>query len=118
MKVTLTLIAMIGCTVLANLLLKTGASASAQGNGEVGGLIALLNWRTVAGLASFGVAGLLYAVVLRWLPLNIAVSFAAAQFVAVVLASTFVLDESIAGAQWIGVVLISLGIVFIGWSQH
>jgi drug/metabolite transporter (DMT)-like permease len=104
---------MIICTVVANLLLKTGAAMSSSGH-----FTALINWRVVAGLGTFGLAGILYAVVLRWLPLNVAISFAAAQYVGVLVASWLVLRESIAAPQWLGVVLIASGIVVIGWSQR
>ena len=113
MKAAIALIAMISCTVIANLLLKTGAAIAGTGN-----IAALLNWRVVAGLATFGIAGVLYAVVLRWLPLNVAISFAAAQYVGVLIASSLVLREPIALAQWCGVILITSGILVIGWSQR
>lgn len=116
MKIVITFATMITFTVIANLLMKAGATAaSAPG---VSFLMTFLNWRTIAGLASFGVAGLLYAVILRWLPLNVAQSFAAAQFVAVILASLLVLGERIAPIQSAGILLIALGIAFVGWSQQ
>ena len=116
MKVVLTFTTMIAFTVVANLLLKAGATAASSSGASV--LMTFLNWRTIAGLASFGVAGLLYAVVLRWLPLNVAQSFAAAQFVAVILASLLVLGERATTMQLAGIFLIALGIAFVGWTQH
>ena len=116
MKIAFTLLAMISFTVAANLLMKLGATASALPNAHF--MDAFLNWRTLCGLASFGIAGLLYAVVMRWLPLNVAQSYAAAQFVAVVVASALVLGEHIHYRQWIGIVLITAGIVIVGWSQR
>ena len=113
MKVAIAFIAMISLTVMANLLLKVGAAVPSGA-----GLAFLLNWRTIGGLASFGAAGLLYAVVLRWVPLNVAVSFLAAQYIAVLLASWVILDERIAGPQWLGVAFIASGIVITGWSQR
>lgn len=106
-KIVLTFIAMISFTVLANLLLKTGAVAPH-----------LLNWRVFAGLGSFALAACFYVLVLQWLPLNVAQSFAAAQFVAVILASALVLAEPIGAAQWTGITLIALGIAVVGWSQQ
>jgi len=116
MKVVLTFATMISFTVVANLLLKTGASAASSSGASV--LMTFMNWRTIAGLASFGVAGLLYAVVLRWLPLNVAQSFAAAQFVAVILASLLVLGERVTTMQLAGIFFIAVGIAFVGWTQH
>jgi len=114
MKIVATMVAMISCTVLANLLLKTGAVATSGTPGFSG----FANWRVVVGLASFGLAGLLYAVVLRWLPLNVAQSFAAAQFIAVIVASALVLSEPISAGQWLGIALIAAGIVTVGVTSQ
>jgi undecaprenyl phosphate-alpha-L-ara4N flippase subunit ArnE len=78
-KTTFLLVAMISCTVLANLLMKLGADDASSGT-----LLGFMSWRTFAGLAAFGFA----AAALRFLPLNAAQSYAAAQFVAVILASS------------------------------
>ena len=114
MKVVLTFIAMITFTVIANLLLKTGATAAPT----QGYITHLFNWRILTGLFSFATAACFYILVLQWLPLNVAQSFAAAQFVAVILASTWVLSEPIGAAQWTGITLIALGIAIVGWSQQ
>lgn len=114
MKVILVLLAMITFTVIANLLLKTGAVAG----GTDGPITRLVNWRVILGLVSFGTAACFYIIILQWLPLNVAQSFAAAQFVAVILASAILLSEPIGTAQWIGIALIALGIGVVGWSQN
>ncbi len=114
MKVLLVFLAMIGFTVTANLLLKTGAAAGGPGQP----IIHLLNWRIALGLASFGLAACFYIVILQWLPLNVAQSFAAAQFIAVILASTWLLSEPIGFSQWLGISLIASGIAVVGWSQQ
>jgi multidrug transporter EmrE-like cation transporter len=103
-------IGMIACTVAANLLMKQGAMVPAADRVILG----VLGWTSVAGLAMFGVSGLIYSWVLRFLPLNVAQSFAAAQFVAVILASSAVLAEPITAARWIGILLIALGILLVG----
>lgn len=114
MKVLLVLLAMISFTVIANLLLKTGAVAGGPGQP----LTHLLNWRVILGLASFGMAACFYIVILQWLPLNVAQSFAAAQFIAVIVASAWLLSESIGFGQWLGISLIAAGIAVVGWSQQ
>jgi drug/metabolite transporter (DMT)-like permease len=114
-KIVLTFIAMISFTVLANLLLKTGATLANPGQGA---FQHLLNWRVFLGLCSFGLAACFYVLVLQWLPLNVAQSFAAAQFVAVILASALVLSEPIGPPQWLGITLIALGIAVVGWSRQ
>lgn len=114
MKALLVFIAMISFTVIANLLLKMGAVAGGPGQQ----LTHLLNWRVALGLASFGLAACFYIVILQWLPLNVAQSFAAAQFIAVILASTWLLSEPIGFSQWLGISLIAIGIAVVGWSQQ
>ncbi len=115
MKTTLTIAGMITFTVIANLLLKTGAVAGRESGGAW--WEQLLNWRIAAGFASFAVAALFYTLVLRTVPLNVAQSFTAAQFVAIILASALVLAEPISAARWAGIALIACGIAIVGWSQ-
>jgi drug/metabolite transporter (DMT)-like permease len=101
-------------TVIANLLLKTGAVMGRDAGGAW--WEQLLNWRVVAGFASFGAAALFYTILLRTVPLNVAQSFTAAQYVAVILASALVLSEPINAARWVGIFLIAGGIAIVGWS--
>lgn len=115
MKIVLMFVAMISCTVIANLLLKTGAVTGDSGRE---GMAHLLNWRVLLGLMTFGMAALFYLLILRWLPLNVAQSFTAAQFVAVILASAWILSEPINRGQWVGIGLIAVGIVTVGLSQR
>ena len=105
---------MISFTVVANLLLKVGASAQGAADGA---WLALFNWKVFLGLVSFGMAALIYVVLLRGLPLNVAQSFTAAQFIAVILASAVILSEPIRLGQWIGIALIALGITVVGWTR-
>lgn len=114
MKTFLMFVVMIGCTVIANLLLKSGATADEV---RQTGLAGLLNWRVVLGLLAFGSAAMIYLLLLRWIPLNVAQSFAAAQFIAVILASAVVLSEPIRAGQWVGIALIALGITVVGWTR-
>jgi undecaprenyl phosphate-alpha-L-ara4N flippase subunit ArnE len=115
MKVAAAFLAMVSLTVAANLLLKTGATSTV---GSGWSFLAILNWRSMLGLASFGCAGVIYAILLRWLPLNVAQSFAAIQFVGVIVASALVLSEPISRPQWIGILMIAAGIATVGWSRY
>jgi drug/metabolite transporter (DMT)-like permease len=115
MRTALVIVAMFTFTVTANLLLKTGAVMGRDAGGAW--WEQLLNWRVVAGFASFGVAALFYTVLLRTVPLNVAQSFTAAQYVAIILASAVVLSEPISAARWLGIFLIASGIAIVGWSQ-
>lgn len=115
MKIVLTFVTMIAFTVIANLLMKLGATG--MDAGTAGFIARLFSWRVLLGLGFFGTAAMLYLIILSWVPLNVAQSFAAAQFVAVVLASSVVLSEPINSAQWIGIVCIAVGIAIVGWSH-
>jgi drug/metabolite transporter (DMT)-like permease len=112
MQLPLTFIAMIACTVVANLLLKAGARPVPSEPL----LFGVFSWKLVAGLGVFACAALLYAWVLRWVPLNVAQSFASAQFVAVILASALVLAEPIPVWRWLGIGLIAAGILVVAVS--
>jgi drug/metabolite transporter (DMT)-like permease len=115
MKTALNVGAMITFTVIANLLLKTGAVLGREAGGAWWDQ--LINWRIVAGFSSFAAAAVFYTLVLRDVPLNVAQSFTAAQFVAIVLASALVLGEPITGVRWAGMAMIACGIAIVGWSR-
>jgi undecaprenyl phosphate-alpha-L-ara4N flippase subunit ArnE len=115
MRIVLLIAVMITFTVIANLLMKTGAVLGRDAGGSW--ISQVLHWRIVGGLACFAAGAIVYIVVLRTLPLNVAQSFAAAQFIAVILASALVLSEPIGAAQWIGILLIACGIAIVGWSN-
>lgn len=106
------LIAMISCTVTANLLMKLGATTPAAERLFFG----LVDWKMAVGVTTFACAAVLYAVLLETIPLNVAQSLAAAQFVAVIVASNQVLAEPISPARWVGVALIAAGIFIAGAS--
>jgi len=114
MKILLAFLAMISCTVAANLLMKTGASAQGA---AADFLSKATSWPVLLGVACFAAAAVLYVFILSWLPLNVAQSFAAAQFIAVIVAARIFLAEPIGELQWLGIALISLGIGIVGWSR-
>jgi len=108
------LAAVVGFAVAANLMLKLGAAVPASQRVVLG----LLGWQSIAGLMLFGCGGLLYAVLLRVVPLNIAQSFTAAQFIGVVMAAGLLLSEPISPARWFGIACIAIGILVIGLSAQ
>lgn len=114
MKIAITLFVMISCTVAANLLTKIGAATR---SGERFALFGLLDVYTLTGMVFFGLAFVFYAIVLRWLPLNVAQSLASLQYVAVILTARLVLGEAIGLIQWIGVALIIAGVATISWTR-
>src|SRR5260370_5502877 len=75
--------AMIAFTVAANLTLKLGAGVPPAERV----LLGVLGWKSAAGLALFGCSGIIYALLLRRVPLTIAQAFPAARFVGVVISA-------------------------------
>lgn len=106
------LLAMIGCTVVANLLMKMGHTDRPNPL-----LLNVISTRTLLGLVAFGCAAVLYTLILKVLPLNVAQSFAAVQFVAVICAATLILGEPIGIGRWMGIALIAAGIFVVALSN-
>lgn len=102
------------CTVAANLLLKLGAAVPRAERVFCG----VLGWESAAGLALFGCGGILYAILLRSVPLNVAQVFTAAQFIGVIAVSNLVLGEPIPLVRWLGIACVSLGILLVGFTAH
>jgi drug/metabolite transporter (DMT)-like permease len=111
MKVVGLFAALVACTVAGNLLLKHGARQPGLANAWP---LSVVNLWVLAGAAVFACGLLAYAAALRVLPLNVAQAFAAAQFIAVIVASTVLLGEPIGLVRWIGIALIAIGIVVVG----
>jgi len=107
-------IGVVSFTILANLMLKIGAAAPPADRLFFG----VLGWRSVAGLALFGCAGMLYAILLRSISLNLAQVFSAAQFVGVVLAAGLVLGEPISATRWLGIAFVAFGILLVGLTAR
>lgn len=111
MKVFIAYTFIVSLVVTGNLLLKLGANISSHTGAWYQELI---NWKVIGGFTCFGLAGIIYLLVLTKLPLNMAQSFVSIQFVAVVLASYFLLGEPIGVMRWTGIALITLGVFIIG----
>ena len=105
---------MIGFTVAANLLLKAGALVPAPERTIPG----LCDWRTLLGFAFFGMSAVIYSGVLQSMPLNLAQSIAASQFVGVILASALILAEPIPPMRLLGILLIVAGIAIVSFAQR
>jgi drug/metabolite transporter (DMT)-like permease len=113
MKVIVGFVMMIACTVAANIFMKLGAMTPTEQR-----FFGIIHWRTIVGLSSFGAAGLIYAWILAFLPLNVAQSFTAAQFIAVILASAVFLSEPIPVSRWLGIAFIFIGILVVSLTDH
>jgi undecaprenyl phosphate-alpha-L-ara4N flippase subunit ArnF len=101
---------------VSELLLKRGATETA--------LIAAPRWLAWTGIMTLGsgwvIAGIVIYIlaflnwlyVLRWVPLTIAYPVTSAVYVLIALGAWLFLGERIGGLRWIGIVLITVGIVF------
>ena len=78
----------------------------------------LFGWKSAAGLALFGCGGIVYALLLRRVPLNLAQVFTSAQFAGVVAAASLALGEPISPARWLGIACIGLEIALVGLSAN
>src|SRR4051794_19195099 len=105
---------MVSFTVAANLMLKLGAMEPPAARVVFG----IMGWKSLAGLCLFGCAGLIYAVMLRFVALNVAQVFAAMQFVGVILAAWLVLAEPISLPRWIGIALTCTGILMVALTAR
>src|SRR3981081_4125118 len=101
MRIFFAFVLMIACTVIGNIFMKLGASVPFAERP----LFGIVAWQSCAGVAVFAAAVIIYSILLQWMPLNVAQSFAAFQFVAVIVASTWFLGEPISGIPWLGVAL-------------
>jgi drug/metabolite transporter (DMT)-like permease len=101
------------CTVIGNLLLKVGSGKS--GVGEAWPLN-MLNAHTFLGAISFGMAMILYLMVLKRTPLHLAQSIFALQFVLVIFAAHLFLGEPVGTYRWMGIALIAAGLFVVAAS--
>lgn len=104
----LLLLPLIATNVCASLLLKIGAADKCAPF-----LLNMLSWRSFLGLCCFGIGGLGYAWVLRYVQLSVAQAVLASQYVFTVLGACFLLHESIDIFQGIGFILIGIGIILV-----
>jgi drug/metabolite transporter (DMT)-like permease len=104
------IIASMACTVVGNLLLKTGVQH--PGVSTVWPF-SLLNMRTALGAVTFCFAMVFYMMVLKRTALNLAQSIFALQFVLVIVAANFVLHEPIGMQRWFGIGMIAAGLFVI-----
>ena len=107
------IIAAMTCTVVGNLLLKTGVEH--RGISTVWPFT-LLNMQTFLGALSFCFAMVFYMMVLKRTSLNLAQSIFALQFVLVIIAANVILGEAIGPQRWFGIGLIAAGLFVISLS--
>jgi len=112
MRIFFAFVLMIACTVIGNIFMKLGASVPFAERP----LFGIVAWQSCAGVAVFAAAVIIYSIVLQWMPLNVAQSFAAFQFVAVIVASAWFLGGRRSIVNKLGIALIVAGILAVGMS--
>lgn len=100
--------------VAGQVMLKVGATSLNLEHGF--SLQTVLNKYLLLGLLCFGSAFLCYTWLLRFVPLSVAHSIAAFQFVGVILASFIVLNEPMTLTRGVGILLISAGIFIVSYE--
>jgi multidrug transporter EmrE-like cation transporter len=104
----LTLALAILCGVAGQLLLKAGSGAESI-------VDQFLKPVTIAGLGCYGIAGILYTLALRGIPVSVAFPSVSASYVLVLIAARLWLGEPILPTQVAGVLLIMSGITLLYW---
>lgn len=104
-----TLLGVVLANMSASLLVKIGSTTPASKAVFFG----IFGWQTAVGIGLFGVSLLLYIWSLRFIPLFVVQSFAALQFVAVILAAHFILGEVITLRHWLGIGMIAIGVIVV-----
>jgi small multidrug resistance pump len=107
----LALIASITASIAGQTLLKAGSAAGdfrAQ----------LFDPRSLAGLAAYGLAALLYMMALRRLPMSVALPFTAVSYLAVALIGYFAFAERLTATQMTGVAVVSAGVILLAVGSH
>jgi drug/metabolite transporter (DMT)-like permease len=110
--------------VAGELLLKTGMNK--VGELKLGGVEAALHtaWRVatipeiIVGFACYGIAAVLWLVVLSRLDLSYAYPLLALMYVLVPLSAKFFLHEEIPAGRWVGIMIILVGIVVVARYTH
>lgn len=111
---TVGIAAMLSLMVMGALFMKIGAMADPSQRW----LFSLVGTQSLFGISCYGVALILYAWLLKTVPLNVMQSLTAAQFVAIIIASAFILAEPIPPMRWIGIALILAGLWFVAISVN
>lgn len=113
---TLQLVAIVLFMVIAaaggNLLMKLGADAT----NDVSMVYRLMDWRILIGLSLFALSAVLYIVLLGALPLNVAQSMMALQYVVVMITSVLLLGEALPLLRLLGAGFVVVGVLLIGLS--
>jgi len=117
-KVIVMLLFSVAMGIVGQLFFKAGMRET--GNIELSPSVVLLFFRpkVFVGLCCYGIATTTWLVVLSKAPLSLAYPFLAVGYIVIVLMGKFVFREEVVMATWIGVLLICVGVVLIGYGSQ
>lgn len=95
----------VAINVCANLLLKIGAADTASPL-----LLHIMSWRSFSGLCFFGIGGVAYAWLLKFVPLSVAQAVLASQYIFTIFGAWALLHEKIDLVQLVGFIFVGVGI--------
>lgn len=98
----------VAVNVCANLLLKAGASDQPAAI-----FLHCISFRSFLGLLCFGIGGLAYSWLLRYVPLGVAQAILASQYIFTVTGAWLLFHEHIDQIQLLGFILVGLGIALV-----
>jgi multidrug transporter EmrE-like cation transporter len=114
MKQLLLILASVVIGAAGQIVLKIGASKSADGDLNI--LKLFLNWQVFIGLFLYGLSALVWIIVLRKSELSFAYPLVSLGYIIVFIASFFLFQESISLIRGVGLFFILIGIILIAKS--
>ena len=106
------IISMLTLMVAGSLFMKVGAT----GDPAKRWFFSLVGTQSVIGIGCYGIALVLYAWLLKQVPLNVMQALATAQFIAIIIMSAMFLAEPIPPMRWVGIGLIAAGLWIVAMT--
>ena len=100
--------------VLCTFLTSLGQYFIKIGSDKIVNFISLFNWPLIIGFALYGVGAVILIIALKYGELSVLYPFIALSFVWVFLLSIFYLKEAIFFVNWVGLILIIIGVSLTG----
>lgn len=104
----------IGLVILGTLIAAFAPILWKKASDESSGIKSYINWKFIAGVILYGLGTVAFIPALKGGELSVLYPFVALSYVWVCLLSTKFLNEKMSLLKWIGIVLIILGVSFIG----
>ncbi|TVX93870.1 EamA family transporter [Paenibacillus agilis] len=98
------------------ILLVTGQILFKLGIEKAGGLVwnkIITSWYVIGGLSLYGIATILWFVVLSRLPLSVAYPLQSISYILGIAAAFFIFSEPVSPTKWVGALVILIGVYLI-----